>query len=101
MGPMPLVLGRYALYGELASGGMATVHVGRLVGPAGFARTVAIKRLRPEFAKLPDIVASEGELFLVMEYVHGDSLSRLLRAARAAGETIPLPIASAIVVGLL
>ena len=94
-------IGRYALHGEIASGGMATVHFGRLVGPAGFSRTVAIKRLHPQFAKDPefvamfldearlaarishpnvvatlDVVTAENELLLVMEYVHGESLSR-------------------------
>ena len=50
-------IGRYALYGEIASGGMATVHFGRLIGPAGFSRTVAIKRLHPQLAKDPEFVA--------------------------------------------
>src|SRR5258706_323466 len=84
---------------------MATVHFGRLLGPAGFARTVAVKRLHPQFAKdaevvamflaearlaarirhpnvVPtlDVVASAGEVLLIMEYVHGESLGRLLRA---------------------
>src|SRR5580765_3279517 len=88
------VVGRYALYGEIASGGMATVHIGRLLGPVGFARTVAIKRLHPQFSKDPefvsmfldearlaarvqhpnvvatiDVVANDGELFLIMDYV--------------------------------
>jgi eukaryotic-like serine/threonine-protein kinase len=40
-------VGRYALRHEIASGGMAVVHLGRLIGPAGFSRTVAIKRLHP------------------------------------------------------
>ena len=31
-------IGRYLLFGEIASGGMATVHLGRLNGPAGFAQ---------------------------------------------------------------
>src|SRR5512143_3009578 len=100
------VIGRYVLHGEIAAGGMATVHLGRLMGPVGFARTVAIKRLHPQFAKDPefvsmfldearlaarvvhpnvvsilDVVALEGELFLVMDYVQGESLSRLLRAS--------------------
>ncbi len=35
-------IGRYALHDEIAAGGMATVHFGRLVGQAGFSRTVAI-----------------------------------------------------------
>jgi serine/threonine protein kinase len=100
-------IGRYLLFGEIASGGMATVHFGRLSGPAGFARTVAIKRLHPHFAKdhefvtmfldearlaarirhpnvVPtlDVVATEGEIFLVMEYVQGESLARLIRGMR-------------------
>ena len=52
----PAVVGRYVLFGEIASGGMATVHLGRLLGPAGFSRTVAIKRLHPQFAKDPEFV---------------------------------------------
>jgi hypothetical protein len=47
----PVVLGRYVLCDRIASGGMATVHIGRLVGPAGFSRTVAVKRLHPQFAQ--------------------------------------------------
>jgi serine/threonine-protein kinase len=38
------VIGRYALYAQIARGGMATVHLGRLLGQAGFSRTVSIKR---------------------------------------------------------
>jgi serine/threonine protein kinase len=119
-------VGRYALYGEIAAGGMATVHYGRLTGPVGFSRTVAIKRLHPQFAKDPefvsmfldearlaarirhpnvvqtvDVVALEGELFLVMDYVQGESLGRLLRAARTKNERLPLPVVSAIVCGAL
>ncbi|MGZ3474442.1 MAG: serine/threonine-protein kinase, partial [Polyangiales bacterium] len=53
----PRVVGRYVVHAEIAAGGMATVHVGRLMGPVGFARTVAIKRLHPHFAKDPEFVA--------------------------------------------
>jgi len=119
-------LGRYALYGEIAAGGMATVHYGRVLGDEGFARVVAIKCLLPELAKDPafvrmflaegrlasrvrhpnvvathDVVSLEGELFHVMEYVAGDSLSRLMRKCRELGEPIPPRIAVAIVCGLL
>src|SRR4051812_48595350 len=122
----PLIVGRYALHGEIASGGMATVHFGRLLGPAGFSRTVAVKRLHPHLAKDPeftsmfldearlaarirhpnvvptlDVVSLEGELFLVMEYVPGESLSRLIKAARVDDSIIPLPIVGAIVAGAL
>ncbi|MCL2451049.1 MAG: serine/threonine protein kinase, partial [Polyangiaceae bacterium] len=120
------VLGRYALYDEIAAGGMATVHIGRLLGPVGFSRTVAIKRLHAQFAKDPefvsmfldearlaarvrhpnvigtlDVVALSGELFLVMEYVPGESFARLWRAARDSGRPIPVPTAVAIIVAVL
>ncbi len=120
------IIGRYALFDEIAAGGMATVHIGRLLGPVGFSRTVAIKRLHPQFAKEPDfvamfldearlaarirhpnvvgtldVVALEGELFLVMEYVQGESLARLMRTLRERGEAFPIPIAVAIVIGVL
>jgi hypothetical protein len=49
-------VGRYVIYGELASGGMATVHLGRLRGPAGFSRTVAIKRLHEHLASEPEFI---------------------------------------------
>src|SRR5688572_21047377 len=87
-------LDRYVIFDEIAAGGMATVHLGLLVGSAGFARTVAIKRLHPMYAKDPefvnmftdearlatrirhpnvagtlDVISAGGELFLVMEYI--------------------------------
>ncbi|AKU97481.1 serine/threonine protein kinase [Labilithrix luteola] len=120
------VVGRYALHREIASGGMATVHLGRLLGPVGFSRTVAIKRLHAQFAREPefvsmfldearlaarirhpnvastlDVVAADGEIFLVMEYIQGEALSNLLRAAKNRGERIPPRVAASIVVGCL
>jgi eukaryotic-like serine/threonine-protein kinase len=112
----PQAIGRYWLYDEIAAGGMATVHLGRLVGPAGFTRTVAIKRLHPQFAKdeefssmfldeariaarirhpnaltALDVVSAKGELYIIMDYIHGESLGKLLR-----GGPVPLAVASAI-----
>jgi eukaryotic-like serine/threonine-protein kinase len=120
------VIGRYALYDPIASGGMATVHLGRLLGPVGFSRTVAIKRSHPEMAADPefvsmfldearlaarirhpnvvstlDVVALEGELFLVMDFVQGESLSRLMRASKTLGQPIPPPVACTIMAGAL
>jgi serine/threonine-protein kinase len=113
----PRIVGRYAIFDEIASGGMATVFLGRLMGAGGFARTIAIKRLHPQFAKDPefvamfldearlaarirhpnvvptlDVVASKGELFLVMEYVRGEVLSRLARAQKTRNERVPVSI---------
>ncbi len=124
--PPPRMVGRYALYGELARGGMATVHFGRLLGPVGFSRTVAIKRLHPQYASdaefvamfldearlaariqhpnvvsTIDVVALEGELMLVMEYVQGESLSRLLSSVRARNERVPWRVVAAVANGIL
>ncbi|MGH7330703.1 MAG: serine/threonine-protein kinase, partial [Polyangiaceae bacterium] len=43
-------VGRYVIFDPIASGGMASVHLGRMVGPLGFARTVAVKRLHKHLA---------------------------------------------------
>jgi len=122
----PRSIGRYVLYGEIASGGMATVHFGRLSGSAGFSRTVAIKRLHPQYAKDPefvsmfldearlaarirhpnvattlDVVTTGAEIFLVMEYVQGESLARLLRTVRPMMTPADTRIIATIVSGVL
>jgi serine/threonine-protein kinase len=119
-------VGRYALFDEIAAGGMATIHLGRLVGPVGFSRTVAIKTLHPQFAKDPefvemfleearlasriqhpnvistvDVATAEGEVFLVMEYVAGESLAKLVRSALKKGDPIPVEVAVTILAGML
>jgi serine/threonine-protein kinase len=105
---------------------MATVHLARLAGPEGFRRLVAVKALHPhlytdpEFkamliqeAKLAarirhpnvvptlDVVSTESELFIVMEYVEGESLSVLRKAARRQDGSIPPPVCAAIMAGVL
>ncbi|MFO0661015.1 MAG: serine/threonine-protein kinase [Polyangiaceae bacterium] len=115
-------LDRYELVGELASGGMATVFLARLPGVAGFQRFVAIKRLHPhlsneqEFVEMfldearlaarihhPHVVpileigTSEAGYYVVMEYIEGDSLSRLISRTASSGEALPPSIALRIV----
>ncbi len=122
----PRAIGRYLLFGEIAAGGMASVHLGRLVGAAGFSRTVAIKRLLPHFGREPefiamfqdeariaarirhpnvvstlDVLAQGDELFLVMDYVEGESLSKLLGAARKRGTPAPREIVLGVIYGAL
>jgi len=116
----------YAMHGAIAAGGMATVHVGRLLGPSGFSRRVAIKRLHPQLAAnediasmfaaearlsarivhanvvpVLDVVSADGELLLVMEYVHGESLSRLLAHARKVGAPVPIPVVVTVLADVL
>jgi len=119
-------IGRYALHDAIASGGMGTVHLGQLLGEGGFSRPVAIKCLHPHLARqeefvvmfmdearlaarvrhpnvLPtvDVVLEQGELFVVMEYVHGAPLAALLQKTKEAGRKVPLRIASSIATGIL
>ncbi|MCU0690298.1 MAG: serine/threonine protein kinase [Polyangiaceae bacterium] len=125
-GRAPEFVGRYAICDELAQGGMATVHVGRLLGAVGFSRTVAIKRLHAPFAKDPefvamfidearlaarvrhpnvvsiiDVVAMQGELFLVMDYVHGESVAKLIRAETKQGRRINPRVAAKVASDIL
>jgi serine/threonine-protein kinase len=120
-------IGRYALFEQFAAGGMATVHFGRLDGAGGFQRVVAIKRLLPQLVQnedftqmllkearlaarvrnpnvVPtvDVVASKGDVLLVLEYVHGESLSALCRTqARERRAHIPLDVAIGVMQGVL
>jgi eukaryotic-like serine/threonine-protein kinase len=116
----PERIGPYAIYDAIGSGGMATVHLGKLRSASGFTRTVAVKRMHAELARSPEFVAmffQEARLAgriqhpnvvaaldclavdqhaaLIMEYVHGLSLNQVMRKAIV----IPRSIASAIVVG--
>lgn len=109
--------GVYEALLELASGGMATVSIGRRVGAAGFERLVVIKRIhrhmlgREEMHKLfkdeariasmihhvnvasvIDVVEGDGELLLVMEYIESVSLSLLAHRTREARERMPVPV---------
>src|ERR1700679_3581991 len=102
-----VVVGRYILHAAIARGGMATIHLARLLGAEGWSRLVAAKRLHPQFADdadflamfldeariaskvhppnvvpVLDVVHTGREVILVQEYVHGLPLDKLLRAAR-------------------
>jgi eukaryotic-like serine/threonine-protein kinase len=122
----PLRVGRYALHESIGSGGMAAVYIGRLHGASGFAKTVAIKRLHPQYANDPefssmfvdearlaarvvhpnvvstlDVVHSGSDLLLIMEFVDGDSLSEILRGMASHVQRMPMDVASSIFCGVL
>jgi serine/threonine-protein kinase len=117
---------RYELLGEIASGGMATVYLARLTGVGGFQRFVAMKRLHPhlaneaEFVEMfldearlaagihhPNVVpilevgASPVGYYLVMEYIEGDTLARMLARAASRGKRIPPSITLRIALDML
>jgi eukaryotic-like serine/threonine-protein kinase len=120
---MTLAESRYELLTKLAAGGMGTVYVGRLRGAGGFRRLVAIKRAHPHLLEQPlfgrmlvkeaelasaihhpnavavlDVEELDGELLLVMDYVDGVPLSRLLAACDPdEGDPVPPRVAVRIV----
>lgn len=111
------VLGRYELLLPVARGGMAEVWAARLHGSRGFRKLVAIKTIlrgaiddtrmeqmflaeaelasriqHPNVVQTLELGEHAGGLYLVLEWVDGQSLSALLTDASAHGG-LPLPIA--------
>ncbi len=114
------VLGRFAGYdilGRLALGGMAEILLARHKDTDGDTRFLVVKRILPHFEQDNDFVqmfldearigmqlnhpnickfhqfgADEGSHFIVMEWVNGMPLGRLIRKARKQGG-VGLPIA--------
>lgn len=116
--PEGIRFGRYILHRKVGIGGMAEVWLAEMIGPGGFGRVVALKRLHPQLSKdqefidsfisearvggsldHPNIVRTiefgqEGSSwYLAMEFVQGVSLTALLRTAKKNQTPIPLPVA--------
>ena len=111
-------LDRYELLCVLAQGGMGTVWLARLSGKHGFERLVALKTILPTYstdrlfcdmfldeariaaqidhenvARILEIGEDRGFIFYAMELIDGESLRKLYRDVRAAGQTFPMAIA--------
>jgi eukaryotic-like serine/threonine-protein kinase len=124
--PAPLRLGPYELLRRIATGGMAEVYLARLAGPHGFQKTVAVKRILPQFARDADFVAmfvdearvcarlghpnivqvfdfgeEDGELYMAMEYVDGTTAARLVRAVASCGEEVGLDVCLHVTLSIL
>ena len=113
-------LGRFTILRRVAQGGMAEVYLARAPDTSGFARPVAIKKILPQFsnnerftemlkdeakiavslthtniAQVYELGLSGEDYFIVMEYVEGRPLSKLMRRANEEGMTA-VPIAHAV-----
>jgi len=111
-------LDRYELLCPIASGGMATVWLARLRGKRGFEKLFAIKTIRtelvddplfqemlldeariasniqhPNVAQILDLGEAHDVLFIVMERVDGDSLSKIRKLLVRLGASVPLGMA--------
>ncbi len=117
--------GKYRLIAGLGRGGMASVHLAVMHGPAGFNKLVVLKQIHPEYAEDPEIlgmfrdeaqlaarlshpnvvqtneVGQEGERhFLAMEYLDGQPLNRINRRMERHGG-LPLVLHLRVIADLL
>jgi len=99
----PQSLGPYQLVRQIASGGMAEIHLAKTTGLAGFEKWLVIKTIRESFSSDPEFIemlvneakiavrlnhanivhifdlgAYDGRHFIAMEYVEGHDLHALL-----------------------
>ncbi len=108
----------YLIERRLAAGGMAEVFVAKRMGPHGFEKRVALKRILPQFAIDSDFVhmfidearlaarlshanivqvfdfgQHEGSFFIAMELIDGSNANQLLRSVALRDEAVPLDLA--------
>src|SRR5271170_5130569 len=99
-------LGRYELLARLATGGMGEIFLARLEGAAGFEKLYVVKRILPHLAddarfrqmliaeariaakmshanicQVYELGETDGQLYIVMEYLEGITMLPLLRKA--------------------
>jgi serine/threonine-protein kinase len=107
-------LDRYELICPIATGGMASVWLARLRGKRGFEKLFAIKTIKteliadphfqemfldeariasrilhPNVAQILELGEQDDILYIVMEYVDGDSLAKVNRLALKRGSPLP------------
>jgi serine/threonine protein kinase len=109
--------GKYFLLRKLAEGGMAEIFLAKQSGAEGFERNVVVKRMlkhlsdEPSFVEMfldearlaarlahqnivqiHDLGLAEGCYFICMEYLAGEDLSTILRAAGRQRQYVPLQV---------
>lgn len=114
----PQKAGQYYILEKIAQGGMAEIYKGLAYDLAGIKKTVCIKKILPNIAasrEFIDMLVNEAKIavklnhgniaqiydlgkagedyFIVMEYVEGQTLSKLHKKVLRLGKKIPLPIA--------
>ncbi len=107
---------KYRVIKRLEAGGMAEVYLGEASSVEGFKKRVAIKRVLPHLAQnenfiqmfldearlsarlshanivsVFDISAREDTFFLIMEFVDGANLKKILETLHKRGQRFPLP----------
>ena len=128
MSSSPAIIdGKYELIELAGEGGMASVYKAAVKGAAGFSRTVAIKKIKPEFRAIrnytdmfieearvgaelahPNIVQvydfcadERGSYYIVMEWVEGMDLGSFVKFWQDRGGQVPWPLVVAAGIGTL
>ncbi|MEQ9495698.1 MAG: protein kinase [Deltaproteobacteria bacterium] len=119
---LPKKIGRYRVLCELGTGSMASLYLGRAGGLGGFERLFALKVVHPHLCRKPafidmflneariaasvhhpnvvpvyEIDVDDGQYFLAMDYVSGETLALLLRSTWHAQRDLPMRFAAHIV----
>ncbi len=107
-----LNIGRYTLLTELARGGMAELWLANQAGPAGFEKVVVVKKIltsdddsfltmfldeariasqlsHPNIVQIFELGSYEGSYFIAMEYLHGESIQRILQQSLRSKKPLP------------
>lgn len=119
-------VGRYDIFGLISAGGMARVHFGRLNADGGFGRVVAVKSIHrglsadarytkmledearllskihhPNVIMPIDVITSEAELFLVLDYIPGATLAELVAVSKETSTPLPIEVAVRVISDVL
>jgi len=111
--------GSFRLVRKLASGGMATVYEAEQLGPAGFAKRIALKVIHPQYAKQQEwlqlfideaklsanlmhgnivqiyqLGEVAGEYFIAMEFIQGPTVRMVIDRHWELGSPIPSHLAA-------
>jgi serine/threonine-protein kinase len=123
---LPATFGKYFLTEKLATGGMAEIYLGKLMGPGGFEKSLVIKQIHPRLSgqrHFVDLFVAEAKTlvtlthgnivpvyelgviddtyFIAMEYIDGPTLYRLTETLRRRGVRMEPAIAAWITARIL
>src|SRR5450432_3349986 len=115
-------VGRFTITSHLASGGMAELFIARQEAAGGFEKDLVLKMLQDKYAQNPrvlgmfldearlaaklnhqnivhvyDVNEADGVRYIAMEYIHGETVTDIVRRAIARGGFLPLEHAVQIV----
>lgn len=119
--PAPRRIGRYDICFEIAAGGMATIYLARAEGPGGFKKLVALKCIHPHLVRQQGFVEmfldearlasrishpnvcsvfdfgfADSTYYIAMEFLVGETVSRLCRLSQQHPELTPMPAHAAV-----